>query len=315
MISEQLLNKIENLSVTHVPINLVSVKDDEIRVGNTVSPLDVKGRNVIERYIGFSTKFKKSVDTDLKDQVINKVFAARNTQVSIVHNGNSIVNIISGEKELVPLEKVFGVVDAVVPDGEVSLFKTDGFYTEFAVTSAAVSGSPTKNKADVTQGGVYLKAESLHSPRLTVIPILHRLVCANQMSREQKDSALKVKGNSYDEILPGLTERIEGYMNKTIPSQLNSWLGLTEFYPASPNKFALSLMSRAKLGKKQQEKVLTQLEFSFGKQSAYDVINAITALQHGVTQAQRDNLWRLGAYSLTLDEKALLSCNTCHSSL
>lgn len=312
MLGNTLTKKTENLGVVHSPLIEVLIKGDEIKVGHEIFPLGPTGRNTIEHYVGFSAKFKRYVDPVLKDQVLNKVFQNTTRDVSLIFNGTDLVNLVTGTKELIPLDDVFNVVDNLIPDGELSLFKTTGLFTEFAVTTKDIQGAPTGSVLDITRGGVYLKAESLGKTTLTVIPILHRLSCANQMSKAEKDSALKVKGDSYFEVSLDLQETIQNYLDKTIPSNLNRWLGLADYKPSNPAKFATYLMTKGKIGERIQKKILDEVAY-MNKPSAYHVINTITGHQHNTSEAQRNNLWRLGAMSLDVNES--FECDTCHSAL
>jgi hypothetical protein len=311
MLEKDLLDRTRHLSLEHISLSEVIIKDDKVILGKDEYDLEKTGRSVIERYVGLSEKFKKSVSVEFRDQLLNKIFQSKSDEdATLVFNGNELVNFTKGTRQLVPLNEIFETVNELIPDGEVSLFKTDGLFTEFAVTTDTIQGNPTYSTKDVTKGGIYLKAECYGRPRVTVVPILHRMVCSNQMSQEQKNSALKVSGTNYAEILPGLSDNIREYMDMLIPGLLNRWLGLADYHPENPQRFATYLMKGAKLGDKNMKKVTDNLWF-LNKPSAYEIINVITELQHNVSDYQRDAIWRLGARALTLADSELIACDSC----
>lgn len=309
---EEINNKFTKVDVLHTDTLSTYIQGDILRVGKQEIPLSNKSRNTIEEYVGFGYKLKKKTPVTIRDSVINKVFENKFSDITFGFYNGDITKVLLGHKDPAPLENVFKIVDKVVPDGELSLFKSNGFDCEFTVTTPEIAASVGNN--DITRGGIYTKAvSSSKKPSLSVIPVLHRMFCSNQMSQAQKDSALKISGSDFEDTLIDLEATINKYLEQTTES-LDNWIKLDQIVPHSKIAYAKYLLSKAHIGKKISQEVLQDLAFEHKILSAYDIVNIITEKQHGkISDAQRSSLWRLGDLSLDPNEKFV--CSQCEHEL
>jgi UDP-3-O-acyl-N-acetylglucosamine deacetylase len=181
MLVDQLKSKVDDLEYLHTSLGSVAIQNHNLNIYGKEIPFTKTSRKTFENFLGFSSKFSK-FDEEFKDNIINKALQIGSTNLTFVIDGSdNVLNIVKGHKNPVPLENVFNVVENVIPDPELSLFRTNGFSTEFTVTSKEIAASINGNSQDVTRGGIYLKTTSSGKPTMKVIPVLHRYIPGDEV--------------------------------------------------------------------------------------------------------------------------------------
>ena len=316
MLKDNLENNLIGLEATVVDNFDITLTPNKLQFQGKEIFIEGSDHKTIDEFVGFGAKLKSRISDGTRIKMINEAFTGSNGQTTVVTRNGKLSTIVSGPKDLVPLDDIFEVMDNIIPNGDISLFKTDGLTTEFAVTIPEIVGAPTDNRGDKTHGGVYLKANTVNTkPTLMAVPILHRLFCANQISKAQKDSAIKIESElSFKDAMGDLEATVGNFVEADVPVMLKRFLHLHEVYPQKPKVALNYLMNKAKLGAKVKEKVLEELpaNMTSGNTSMYDIVNAITWQQHDAKNlGTRNKIWALGVEALSMSVNNEISCTTC----
>lgn len=310
-----LIKNQEQYDITHIEDRQLEVRNNGIKLGNRITPISDSSRAKVEDFFGFSKKMSH-LSNDFKDQAIKRLVENGPEDFTVVRDGKGeIIDLRRGHVNPISLDPLFKTLERHIPNGEVSLFKSNGFTTEFAITTPEITTRLVDHTLDETRGGIYLRAQAVSgAPRLSVVPVLHRMSCKNQMSADQKRNQVEVSGDDFEDVLGELDSIVGNIMTQQVPENLKSWLALSEMKPHDPMRYANVLMAKANVGKKIREKVRDRILFSQAMDqvlTAFDVVNMITDFQHGVSDAQRDSLWALGDLALVGHQ----NCDRCEGAL
>ncbi len=203
--------------------------------------------------------------------------------LTILRDRDGVRGVTDDPSKYISPQRVFEVTrDTLGDDGvglsNVAYNRSHGELEFFALTSEI--GEPPRRVGEVSHAGINLRVNGGAS----VEPAVYTLVCANGLIRETGISRDCIFCE--DDIKEGVSKARE---------LLNEFIGLDEVPVLNPSASVARMASEMQLSDRSarriQDTVSTRLQG--GDMTAYDVVNAVTALAHGQTTTRFSRIGEL----------------------
>jgi hypothetical protein len=256
--------------------------------------LDEQAERSLAQYLGVSKAYLAKCPPELKAHNLNYWLRRRENAAAVIEVvGDHWVTVHKPGLLILPLARVADIVTATMdPSYEiVQLLRNDTKFHVDIITDHHVEVAPDdriedrrrgqRTVGDITHGGVRILANPSEVEAPQVLTYLHRLWCTNGSTSPEDQGAIRLKGNTVDDILvemEGACRRVMGDLD----AKLESYAALATTYPpGSPTRFAYQLGREYNLPQRLMDRIMERVSVLPEDATLYDVQQVFTELANG----------------------------------
>lgn len=307
----------------------IDVDADASRIRTTTGEefyLDEQAERSLAKYLGVSKAYLAKCPADLKSHNLNYWLRRRENAAAVIEVvGDHWVTIHKPGLLILPLARVADIITATMdPDYEiVQLIRNDTrFHVDIITPHQYVEVAPDEriedrrrgghSVGDITHGGVRILANpsEVEAPRVTTY--LHRLWCTNGSTSPEAEGAMRLKGNTVEDVLTEMEEACRRVMGE-LDDKLASYAALASTQPpGSPIRFAYQLGREYNLPQRLMDRVMERINVLPEDATLYDVQQVFTELANGpVNYRLMTRLQQLSGDLAFSTEQVTHRCGTC----
>lgn len=289
--------------------------------------LDEKVERSFAKYLGIPKAYLDKCDPEAKAWNLNHWFQRKANASAVIETVDGhFINVHKPGLIILPLRRVVDVIsDTLDPSYEiVDLIRSDTRFQVDVITGHTVEVEPWSDiedrnpvhhatVGDITHGGIRFRANPTEVEAPVVQTYLHRLVCTNGMITPEAEGAIKLKGNTVDEILLEMEAAMRHAVGD-LDEKLASYAALANKYPpGSKEAFSRQLGQEYKIPARVLNKILDRIELLPDGSSLYDIMNVFTAManEEGVKYQTIIKLQELGGAIAMDTERVIHRCGQC----
>ena len=308
MLVADLKSVLEGVQERSIPVTLGNVEVSEDASTMTIPGEEFVFDEQIERtlssYLGINKSYLAKCPPDLKATNLNYWLARRENQAAVIEAaGDNIISIHKPGLVVLPLHSVAEVITRTFdPQNEiVTLIRNDTRFHIDIQTPHHVE-VPTDDRiedrtrgdrqiGDITHGGVRILANPTEKEAPRVMTYLHRLWCTNGSTSPESEGAIRIKGQTVEQVLEELELAAQRVMGD-LDNKLAEYAALAQLRPpGSPAKFAYQLGAEYGLTQQVMRRVMERVSILPEDASLYDVQQIFTSIANG--NVRYDTMMRL----------------------